>query len=194
MLHRPREGSSRIRAEIVGGDRGGRESLLSARRTRAAWDLVRLRSATQYQQGTSAWPRRAKLRPGKLRSRLSLSHPLPRTKTLDLRESDGLSARVTADAGRPFVVVQTASQTRTGGGQFPPNPLRRPSNERHPQMTPSDHDNSNTPQPPAKGTGSPSPFLITVTKEGHLVARLPLSLFRFVWTGLGLAGWATHLM
>lgn len=61
-------------------------------------------------------------------------------------------------------------------------------------MTPSDHDNNNTRHPPAKGTGSLSPFLITVTKEGHLVVRLPLSLLKYILTGLGVADFVSYLM
>lgn len=42
--------------------------------------------------------------------------------------------------------------------------------------------------------GSPSPFLITVTKEGHLVVRLPVSVLKYVLTGLGVADFVSFLM
>jgi hypothetical protein len=45
-----------------------------------------------------------------------------------------------------------------------------------------------------EGNGSPSPFLITVTKEGHLVVRLPVSLLKYVLGGLGLADAASAIL
>ncbi len=41
---------------------------------------------------------------------------------------------------------------------------------------------------------TPSLFLITVTKEGNLVIRLPVSLLKYVLAGLGVADFVSSYM
>ena len=64
-----------------------------------------------------------------------------------------------AEAGTP---LEQLTKPRHGGGQFHPIPSGRPSNERHPQMTPSDDDHHSTPTPQAKGLGPPKGVAIRV--------------------------------
>ncbi len=60
-------------------------------------------------------------------------------------------------------------------------------------MNPENESKNSTPTLAAEGSGSPSPFLITVTKEGHLVVRLPLSMLKYILTGLGVADFVAYL-
>lgn len=55
----------------------------------------------------------------------------------------------------------------------------------------SDSNKFTTPVPLTEGTGPPLQGFAVFFKDGTLTIRLPLSLLRFVWAGLGVAGWMT---
>ena len=89
--------------------------------------------------------------------------------------------------GRNVTITNETKTRAPEGEQFHPLPSGAPIQRKPRQMTPPDLEKSNTTDAILKGTGSPSPFLITVTKEGHVVIRLPLSLLKWILTGLGVS-------